>query len=275
MKFGILTNLLKDPELKYTNELIKHIERCGCGISLSDELCDMTGRERVGFPNNIDILIVMGGDGTILKGLRRAAAYGIPVLGINIGNLGFLTEVGWEASGTIIDNIVAGKYFIEERCMLRAVDYAGNKYYAANDIGINRLQFSRIINVEIEIGGHFVERYPCDGILISSPTGSTAYSLSAGGPIVAPDMDCMLMTPICAHSLRARSIVIRPDSVVRMRAVGPGERVILTADGQQALDVPSGEWITVTKADRTAKFIRFEGYDFYSLLRRKLNENRG
>jgi len=278
---GIFTNLEKDKGLNVTRKLVRELEHYRIKVFLTTYIADILGRSELGVPDDvffreIDVLMVLGGDGTILNAARKAAPMKVPILGINMGHVGFLSEIEVQDIPKSVQKILEGLYFIEERMMLSAVvqreNKSGHAMLALNDIGIARGSLSRMIRIEVYVNDHLVDKYPADGFVVSSPTGSTAYSLSAGGPIISPNMRCLLLTPICAHSLHSRPIVIADHEIVRLRVIGQHQDTILTLDGQQDFTLFEGDWIIIQKASASARFIRLKEENFYSLLRHKLSE---
>ncbi len=222
------------------------------------------------FFDGLDALLAIGGDGTILTSAHRAAQRGIPVLGVNLGRLGFLTEVEPEGIEAAAARLIEGDYRLEHRLMLQA-DAGGKTWYALNEIVLEGMRRGRLMWFDTAIDGGRPDRLACDGLMVSSPTGSTAYSLSCGGPILSPELDALLVTTICAHTLRARSLVVSPDAEVSLSS-GDDADAALYADGRREAIVPSGSAVCVRRAPFDLKMIRFEHGDFYSLVRKKLSE---
>lgn len=221
----------------------------------------------------IDIVIALGGDGTILSTARAVMKHQIPILGINMGSLGFLTGVESLEFEAAIKKLSEGKYNIEERMMLKcSIMSNGNKnfYNSLNDIVISKGTLSRIFKYNIFIDGNFYTSFKADGIIISTPTGSTAYSLSAGGPIVYPTLDVMLLTPICPHSMQMRSIILEGNSNVNVQICKKNESIFLTVDGQKSIDLRYCEDILIKRNDVKCKLIKIDGYDYFKVLRNKI-----
>ena len=216
---------------------------------------------------------MLGGDGTLLHAAQDLAGRGIPILGVNLGTLGFLTETEPSELREAIRRLSLDEYMIEEHSMLKA--QAGDELtHVLNDVVISRSGFSRLIRLQLYINGLPLQIYTGDGLLVSTPTGSTAYNLSAGGPVVAPGVDMFVITPICPHSLSERSLVISADDrieieVVRSRKTQE-EEAIATTDGQYFANLQVGDRITLTRSELTAKLIRFEKNRFYRALQTKL-----
>jgi len=216
-----------------------------------------------------DLLAVIGGDGTILKGARCAALCNLPVLGVNLGRVGFLSELSPEQFPTALDAIIAGDFETEKRMMLRCQVNCDQQQtqVCLNEFLLYRRSFSGIAHIGMQIDGQQAGTVFCDGLIISTPTGSTGYCISSGGPIVAPGLDASIITPICPHSLHVRPIVTSPDALLEFQMLSDG---CLYTDGRYALDLNENDRITITKADTYAEFLRLEKQNLYSLLRNKL-----
>lgn len=280
---GIIPNLQKAGSLEVARELIKWLEDKGSRVLLNEitasEL-EMPGLAEK--PSEIyktsDFIIVLGGDGTLLSVARQVLWQQTPILGINLGHLGFLTELEQDNMYDGLERIRNGDYRVEKRMMLEAVLIKNNmitdNFWALNDIVISKGSFSRIIQLKTYINQSYVETYSADGIIISSPTGSTAYSLSAGGPILSPDIAGMVITPISPHMMSSRSIVISDKEEVKVEVVGDKNDVMLTIDGQQGYRLNAGDLIIVRKSEFSANMIKLRDKNFYDVLRTKLNERR-
>jgi NAD+ kinase len=214
-----------------------------------------------------DMMLVLGGDGTFLRSVRLMGENQKPVLGINLGSLGFLTEISQENMKQSLEQVTRGQYQIEERAIIKAS--CGNKlFYALNDFDI-RVP-TRLVELTVSIGDELVSRYFADGMLIATPTGSTAYSLSAGGPIVEPDMDAFVVTPICPHTLSIRPMIVSMRKTITVEVHGKNEEAVMVADGQTVAQLKDNQVLTITKADRKALLVRPSASSFYNILRTKL-----
>lgn len=277
---GIVSNFSKDPEGIRTSAIISKIQQRGMQPLVLPEVYRVINAGKVvkteSFYSLSDIILVLGGDGTLLRAARQACKYGLPVLGINMGRLGFLTEIEVSDIDLALDSILAGDYYIEQRMMLKAelVRQGGGvcQLIALNDIAIAKASFARIIHLKVFINDDFVGYYPADGVLVSSPTGSTAYSLSAGGPIINPAMECLLLTPICPHALNARAIVTDSKDKIRIVVADKSRDVLLTVDGQEGVPVHKGDNIIITKAEVVTRLIRIRKRSFFNLLKDKMAE---
>ena len=229
-------------------------------------------------PGEIDVMLVFGGDGTVLRALDSFVSCNIPMLGVNLGRMGFLLETQPEELAAALDLLKAGRYEIERRMMLRVEGYCCGRpicAYATNEVSISRGLSQRMIAMDAYVGDMLVDHYIADGLVLSSPTGSTAYSLSAGGPIIAPDVQCLLLNPICPHTLTARPIVLSARECVRLQIHMKEERegIQLSVDGQAICQMRNMEEITVIRSPHDALLIRFgRERNYFSLLKDKLSQ---
>lgn len=224
--------------------------------------------------NNITFGITLGGDGTLLNTAREIAPLGIPVCGVNMGNLGFLTAIELPDLSNALDRLVKGDYYIEERLMLDAVVIRdGNPIYispALNDIVVAKGGFSRMIKLKLFIDDELTADYPADGLIIATSTGSTGYSLSSGGPIVNPNLKVIVITPICPHTLHSRALVISEEEEIKVRMQATHDDIVLTIDGQAVHSLLPNDTVVVRRSPFRARFIRFPGKSYYETLRTKL-----
>ena len=266
MKVGIYYNKNYLTENLSNIEKIKnHFATCGISGKIVDNLDDLNG---------LDAVLVLGGDGTILSIASECAMRHIKILGINYGHLGFLTEYEHEKLGDALNLLCSGKFSIEKRAMLE-IAYDGKKFFALNDFVIQRStggqNFSNTVELNAQIEGALVDRYLADGIIVSTPTGSTAYSLSAGGSILAPDLDAFILTPICAHSLHSRPVVFNANSVVSITPMSKKTQLNVIVDGK-IVDTVKGEInFEIKKSDYFAEFISCGNGGFFDKLLVKLN----
>jgi len=234
--------------------------------SLADQLAD--------WYESMELIIVVGGDGTILRVARDLACWNLPVLGINMGHKGFLAEIEVEQMERFLQYIATGQFTCHERMMLdtrlRRQDKELAAYLALNDIVISRGPFSRIIEVESYINNDFMESYSGDGLIVATPTGSTGYSLSAGGPIVNPTMQLFVITPICPHSLYNRSVIISGNDLISLQVDSRQVEVMLTVDGQVRHTLEDHDQIIICRSEQTVKLVSFQGYTFFRMLHQKL-----
>lgn len=219
-----------------------------------------------------EAILALGGDGTLLRANSIAVENDKPLLGINIGTVGFLTMVELEQADEAFRRLRRDEYTIDERMLLLA-ELQGQSWLALNDVVISRGGYSRLIGVNAWVGDEHVGRFIADGLIVSTPTGSTGYSLSAGGPIVCPELDCIMLTPICAHSLQHRPVVTSPTSRVTISLDDAhSSNALVSVDGRQACELKGASRLTVTRSPRQARFIRVEPRDFFAKIRYKLSE---
>ena len=229
----------------------------------------------------VDMILSLGGDGTLLRAARAVIGHDVPLLGVNLGDLGFLTSAGEPELEDTLERIAAGDFFLDKRFTLKAavIDESGAEldlHHALNDFVIHKAEVAaRVTRLDLWVEGGIrreeIGSFSGDGVILSSPTGSTAYSLSAGGPIVHPTMECLVVTPICPHTLAVRPLVIPADRKVTIRAADDDQDLILTVDGQEVRGLGHGEAVRVEKGDQQVQLVRFPGQSFFSTLRRKLN----
>lgn len=240
-----------------------------------------TVTERSEIPRQSDLVVVLGGDGTLL-GMAKAIAesgHDVPILGVNFGSLGFLTEITRPEILASIESVIAGRASYDLRMMLRAIaTLAGQpeiSHMALNDVVFSRTALSRIIELEVSVGDQLMTAVKADGLIVATPTGSTAYNLAAGGPIVHPAMDALLLTPIAPHTLTNRPIVIPPEREVRVRSTGSnaGDEVYVTVDGQTGFGMHEGDAIAITRAPRPLRLVRSTTRSYFEVLRQKLKWN--
>jgi NAD+ kinase len=239
----------------------------------------MTGEPRVqaveqqALLSGCDMIVVFGGDGTLLGAARGAAPSGTPVLGINFGRLGFLTEAEVRDCRAAADALLSGDYTIEERMMLRAAFPDGRTQDALNDVTVTRSGEMALLYLDMAVDGQRFDSYGADGVLVASPTGSTAYSLSCGGPVISPQLRCMVLCPICPHTLRARPVVLSPTETVQICVGSRSRQARVDLDGVHTGVLTSGQGVLVSQSPYRARFIRLNQRSFYALLREKLAQN--
>jgi NAD+ kinase len=260
------------------HRVIGFAEKHGLEMAFEEELLSAGDGAPVLDPSQVaglDLLITLGGDGTLLRGARLVAPHGVPVLGINLGHLGFLTSLGRKEVEEGLETLVAGDAVPDERMVLetRAEAEDGRvhgSYLAFNDAVLHRGGVARMIRMTVFAHEEEVGTYSADGIILSTPTGSTAYSLSAGGPIVSPSVDCIVATPICPHTLAVRPLILSAAEKVSVEVLDPTEELILTIDGQEGARMMPGDRLVVSRAPLPLRLVRFPGQTFFSTLRRKL-----
>lgn len=275
--FLIMTNEEKDPGFSTSNKIREYIESKGGAAFLRKDFTEDT-QSYSNIPGEVECVIVLGGDGTMLHASRLIAPHDLPVVGVNLGTLGFLTEIEMSHLSEGIDDLLNDRFHIEERMMLEGCifhrDISCYRLSALNDIFITRSGFSRIISFKIIVNGELLDVYAADGVIISTPTGSTGYNLSAGGPIVNPEANVILITPVCPHSLQAKSIVLGEwDTIeIHIQKVRKTqlEEALVTFDGQVAERLNPGDIIKIHKSRKVAKVVKVQENSFYHTLRVKV-----
>ncbi len=228
--------------------------------------------ERLADPSEIDALLTLGGDGTMLRGARLVAGRQIPVLGVNLGRLGFLTACAREEMELALQRLAAGDYLVQTRMTLEAWTsrHAEQKWRALNDVVLHKGGFARVFTLRASVNGELMSTYAADGLIISSPTGSTGYSLSAGGPIVVPTVESLILTPISPHTLAIRPVVLPPNAEVSVQVENGPDELLVTIDGQVGATFSPGDTLTVRRAERPVLLVTFRDGTFFSRRRRKL-----
>jgi NAD+ kinase len=248
----------------------------GLTLLLEEELRDLAEHaERLGGPESIDALLTLGGDGTLLRGARFLGSRSVPILGINMGRLGFLTACSGNEFESGVRRFASGDFITEPRMALQAIalDRQGvqrGEWLSLNDVVLHKDGFARVVKFAVRIDGEAIGAYSADGVIVSTPTGSTGYSLSAGGPVVIPTLDSIVVTPVSPHTLAMRPLVLAPHCEVRLHAEDSPEEVLVTVDGQVGTRFTKGESLLVRRASHPILLVRFPGNTFFSRLRLKL-----
>lgn len=277
-RIGIVAKKNKPEAIDTIRGLIPFLTDKGIETILDGETAGLTGESSSldieDVPKSSDLIIVLGGDGTLLHAARLVGKSEIPILGVNLGSLGFLTEIALEELNKTIEKVLAGDFKIEERMMLKAeivtADGKKSEYSVLNDVVINKGVLARIINLEVMVNGAYLTTYNADGLIVSTPTGSTGYSLSAGGPVVHPTLSAIIINPICPHTLTNRPILVPEGSKIEIRLLSGDGNVYVTLDGQVGVDFPEGKSIVVSKSKRKVLLIEPPDRDYYDVLRTKL-----
>ncbi len=277
-RVGICIKPLRDRSPEAIFHLIDFLQKRGVDVCLDTACAEATGREDLPvfadrIPVGVDLIIVLGGDGTMLSVVRMVGEREIPILGINFGSLGFLTEVPREHMLPMLESIFSGRFRIECRMQIivdvRRKGQEVDSFHALNDAVINKGALARIIDLEVFVDDLFLSIYKSDGLIVSTPTGSTAYSLSAGGPILVPTQQGLIIAPICPHTLTHRPLVLDGGSTIRIRFEA-GEAVMLTVDGQTGLELHHNDEILIRRSARVARLVFPREQNFFQVLRQKL-----
>ena len=274
--FLIIANKQKDINLEITEQIKHHITRMGAVCNVYDQY--NRNVTSIDIPEGTQCILVIGGDGTILAAARMLVGNTIPLLGINLGTLGFLADVNLADLSKTLDLLLKDQYQVENRIMLTAEVYKqGEKaatYIALNDFNINRCGASRVIGLKVGINGSTIDCYRADGVIVCTPTGSTGYNLSAGGPIINPTCKNLVLTPICPHSLTARSIVLAKEDVVTVEVEqirsNIKEEAIISFDGREGLSIVPGDQVKIYKSQEVTPFIKATEVSFVQILKEKL-----
>lgn len=278
MNIGVIVNETKTHVFPRLEELIEWLNERDCPVLIEEDVSypfevEAQSVSRVRMAEESDVVVVFGGDGTLLHAAHLMAKFHTPILGVNSGGLGFLTETTLDEMFGSMRRILDEDFEVQNRMMLSGTktDSDRNVVHCLNDLVLSRAKHGRVINVAAYVDGDYVTNYVCDGIIVSTPTGSTAYNLSANGPIVHPELESLILNPICPHTLTNRPLILGPDSEVRLQ-VETRDECILTADGQDQLTgLKRTDEVLIHRSDREVMLIKPEDRDFYTILRTKLH----
>jgi NAD+ kinase len=256
-------------------EVVRRVASHGVAVFHDPATAKALGRgARRGDPAGADLCVVVGGDGTLLAAARSLAGRPCPILGVNLGGLGFMTETGPEESGEVLEEVLLGRSSVGRRMTLDAALVRGRRVVARetvlNDVVIAKSALARMIELEVAIDGAEVTRYRADGLIVATPTGSTAYSLSAGGPIIHPEMAALLIAPICPHTLTLRPLVVPAGAAIEVTLATPDSEVFLTLDGQVGHPLRGGDRVQVRRGAQPVLMVTSRRRSYYEVLRRKL-----
>jgi NAD+ kinase len=277
---GIISRPRREDIARVVPPLVKWLQAHGAEVACDSETNDCLGslsvqaRKREDLPGCTDLLIVLGGDGTLLSAGRLAVERKVPILAVNLGGMGFLTTVSLDELYSILEEIFTGKHRVSERVMLESEIVRDGavirRQIALNDAVLNKAALARIMDLELRVDGEYVTTYKADGLILSTPTGSTAYSLAAGGPIVYPTVEAFVVTPICPHTLTNRPLVIPDSATIEVEFKAGDDAVFLTLDGQIGIELVRGDHIRVRKAAEKLLLVRPAKKTYYEILRNKL-----
>ncbi len=279
-RIGVVVNRPKDKGYLCTLRVVKRLVACGFEALLAQDICDEIGIgtcvNELDLYKESEFIICLGGDGTFLKTARQTLGLRIPVLGINMGTVGFLAEVEIADIESAVDLLADGNVGIQPRMALRAEVFRNEKLvfkgFAVNDAVVTRMALSRIVDLHVSVDGKYVDAFPSDGLIIATPTGSTAYSLSAGGPIIQPEIPLMVITPICPHILYSRSFIVSRESLLDVH-IGEERNAdaMLTVDGQEGFELKMGDHVMVGCAKEEFLFASLGQVNFFEVLRAKIH----
>ena len=277
---GIVAKPQPSGSLPLLATLLTWLEGRSLSFVLDPEAARLAGqgpwqvRERELIPSSSDLVVVLGGDGTLLSVARHMRAKEVPILGVNLGSLGFLTEVSAEEMLPVLEEYLAGKIAVQRRLMLRAtLSRDGSelaRFHCLNDVVVNKAALARIIAIRVEIGGVWLTDMRADGVIVSTPTGSTGYNLSAGGPILVPALDGIVISPLCPHTLTMRPLIVDRGAPIDIILLQGAEQVYLTADGQLGHPLSEGDRVRIEPSEHAAPLIVNPRRTYYGLIREKL-----
>lgn len=242
---------------------------------LAEQIGQVNGHAGEDIPSQVDMIVVLGGDGTLISVARQVGEREVPIVGVNLGQLGFLTEITHEELPEMLDRLIAGDYKVSERMMIDAFIHREGqvigKYTVLNDAVINKGALARIIDMETYVDGRHLSTYKADGLIISTPTGSTGYSLAAGGPIIYPEINSLLITPICPHMLTNRPIIVWSRSVIEIEVKFQDDVVFFTADGQVGHKLLRGDRVELRRSETRTRLVSSPTREYFQILRTKLS----
>ncbi len=273
-KFLILTNTEKDIDLKLSNKISEYLSAHGAQATIvSDMLSGLDEENKKEYMDGVQAAIVLGGDGTMLRAAHWIDSYEVPLLGVNLGTMGFLTEIEESNVFHALDRLIANDFKLEKRMMIEG-KVNEKIYHSLNDIVITRAGFSRIIGLNVYVNGELLDTYEADGVIIATPTGSTGYNLSAGGPIVSPKSKAIVVTPISPHSLTAKSVVFDSNDNIKIEIVKKRKtqetEAIVSFDGGDSTELSAGDIVTANISAKEISLIKMYDVNFYSVLREKI-----
>lgn len=275
IRLGVIGNRDYPDLAGVLQRLLSMASALGVDMHLEANLKDLAGEHALATlnPGDVDALLTLGGDGTLLRGARFLGGREIPILGVNLGRLGFLSACGPDELGAALSRLVNGDYRGEARMMLEGRSGLAEdprRWYALNDIVLHKSGKARVIWLRVEVDGEEVASYAADGIVLSTPTGSTAYNLSVGGPVVVPGHASIVISPISAHALSIRPVVVPPDATIVVHADEDGTERLVTVDGQVGATLGTSETLMVRRAARSVILVRFPEMTFFTRMRKKL-----
>lgn len=278
-RIGITAKPHKPEAEPILRELVSWLRARGCHVLLDQEAAAICPAGGPGLPRpevvaQADLVVVLGGDGTLLAIARLVGAREVPILGVNLGGLGFLTEITLDELFPTLEAVLKGQFAVRRRLTLMARVRRGGEviasFEALNDAVITKTAMSRIVDLETHVNGEYVTTFRADGLIVSTPTGSTAYCLAAGGPIIYPTLPALVIIPICPHTLTNRPLVVPDSSQVEVMQGSPGGQVSLTVDGQVGMDLQHRDVVSVQRSARTIALVRSSKLNYFELLRAKL-----
>lgn len=275
MIVGLMVHVKRQDAVNYAKQAISYLRQAGVDVIAEEDAAPLLGTDVQSFSQSCskpDVVITLGGDGTLLRGAQYAMKWDALLLGINLGRVGFLAEIDPDCLEAALKSVIAGEYATQTRPVLR-VSSGGDHWYAVNDVVVSRGGYARLITINALVDGESSGRYVADGLVVATPTGSTGYSLSAGGPIISPNVDCLVITPICAHTLQHRPSVVQGSADICLELL-PDEQqsASLQVDGQSRAVLTAGMSVRICKDERSLRLIHIKEGSFFQLVRDKLTE---
>ncbi len=278
-RIGIYAKRSNPAAIVVAREVTSWLQGKGVEVFLDERLAadmgDYQGYPAGSIPAMVHLIVVLGGDGTLISVARKVGDLRTPILGVNLGSLGFLTEITLKELYPVLERVIEGEFEVTTRLMLEAVvrrdGQEVGRYRVLNDVVINKGAIARIIDMEVTVDNDYLTTFKADGLIISTPTGSTAYNLAAGGPIIYPGLHCLVISPICPHMLTNRPIIVSDEAIIRVEVKFQDEDVVFTADGQVGMPLHGGDVVEIRKSRSSSLLIKSPSRDFFEVLRTKLH----
>jgi NAD+ kinase len=270
--FALFPNISKRQSKSIAVGIREYLSNRDVVVATEDDEADIIGATPISSidPKSIDLMISLGGDGTILRLVQKYSHLDVPIVGINLGSLGFMADVPLTEIYPALEDLLKNNYTVQERLMMNGKGSNGDKCFAINEIVFHRAQNPCLVDLTIHVDGIYLNTFSADGIIISTPSGSTAYSLAAGGPILTPELEAFVITPICPHTISNRPIVLMPKNEIQVQYTSEYEPIEIAYDGFSNLSLASGEVFHISPAEKRYKLIQLPNHDYYSTLRKKL-----
>ena len=272
MIIGLFPNTSKPQAYEIARSIREFLQKHNITVVAEDQEAANIGAHPISSiqEGEVDVCITLGGDGTILRLFHQHPQLQAPILAINLGSLGFMADITIDEIFPSLQNLIEGHYRVESRMVIEGTTAANQSNFAMNEIVIHRSGHPSLIDLAIYVDNRYLNTFCADGVIISTPSGSTAYSLAAGGPILVPELNALVLTPICPHTISNRPIVLLPEQEICIKYVGPRESVEVTYDGLPCFQILAGESISIARSKRLFKLIKMPGHDYFSTLRSKL-----
>jgi NAD+ kinase len=278
-RIGLFAKRSNPAAIAVAREVTAWLQGRGVEVFLDERLAadmgDYQGYPSGAIPAMVHLIVVLGGDGTLISVARKVGDLRTPILGVNLGSLGFLTEITLAEFYPVMEKVIEGEFEVTNRLMLEAVvrreGREVGRYRVLNDVVINKGAIARIIDMEVTVDNDYLTTFKADGLIISTPTGSTAYNLAAGGPIIYPGLHCLVISPICPHMLTNRPIIVSDEAIIRVEVKFQDEDVVFTADGQVGMPLHGGDVVEIRKSRSSTLLIKSPSRDFFEVLRTKLH----